>query len=632
MYRRICSLIGVAVLAACTSEYVAAGDEASMIKNADTYVSEKKFDRARAIYERAQTEGMRLETDLPHARNLAAVYLNSTPPDLARAILWLQVAVTLDPQSDSLRAQLASSLYRSGNFEAAIDQYKVLVEAHPTSAEYVIPLSTALRQAGKSDAALQFLQASTEKHPNLVAIRIEYARQLNFAKQFPEARKQFSAVLAIEPQNLIAQVGLAKATSYEGDQETAIEMYDRILQRHSGSYDAIVGKAFSLLWSGRTEQAGELLRKASARNPDDHEVREALSTLPHSAGASAAMPERNRQLYNPRYPALRRPPNPEKPESQTAPSLDRVVPSQPEHLLPEQKQQHQNGAAVAIIGFCLTLASFAYGRSRSGHLKSQRGETESLSSERTPDLPVSTVDRDSGNGSVMLESAPQSTAAVGTITETPEEDSIPPAPSTDERTTAARQPSLENSVALPDIVDQEVHEHSHPSAPHPRDLSRVQIGGGGTSDDLVESHEPVVAAQELVPEAKLKVLLVGGRPHEVELENRWFPITANEILWERNWGAAVQCLASAPPDLIVLNPLSDDGRTSEQMFNWIITNRAEFRNRTIVINGQTELSRREHYLVEPFGAPQWRQAVMIVAHRTMSRLSWKNGERVCPLE
>ncbi len=555
MHRRICSLIGVAVLAVCASEYGVADDVASMIKTADTYVSEQKFERAREIYERAQTEGMRFQTDLPHARNLAAVYLNSTPPDLAKAILWLQVAATLDPQSDSLRAQLASSLYRSGNFEAAIEQYKVLVAVHPTSTEYVIPLSTALRQAGKSDAALQFLQASTENFPNMVAFRIEYARQLNFTKQFSEARKQFSAVLAIEPENLVAQVGLAKAISYEGDQETAIEMYDRILQRHSGSYDAIVGKAFSLLWSGQTEQAGELLRKASVRNPDDHEVREALSTLPRSAGAPAAMPERNRQLDNPRYAALRRPPNPEKPESQTAPSLDRVVLSQPEHLLPEQKQQHRTGATVALIGFCLTLASYAFGCSRLD-FKSRGGEKESLSGE------------------------PQSTAAVGTITETP--DSIPPAPSTDKHTTTARQPSWEN---------------------------------------------PVVAAQEIQPEAKLKVLLVGGRAHEVELENRWFPITANEIRWERNWGAAVHCLASAPPDLIVLNSLSADGRTSEQMFNWIITNRAEFRNRTIVIGSRTELSRRENYLVEPFGAPQWRQAVMSVAHRTMSSLSWKWSAR-----
>ena len=318
MSPRIGILAGVAVLAVCASGISAASDVASTVRDADACVAAHKFDCAQELYERAQAEGMRFDSDLPHARNLAAAYLNSTHPDPAKAIIWLQVAVTLDPQSDSLRAQLAGLLVRSGNLDAAIDHYRILAQAHPTSTEYGIQLATVLQQAGKSDAALQFLQSSTEKYPSLVAFRVEYARLLNFTKQYPEARKQFLAARVLEPQNLIAQVGLAKATSYEGDQETAIQMYDRILQRHPGSYDAIVGKAFSLLWSGQTEQAGELLRRASVRNPDDPEVREALSTLPHSADSPAFAPEdRTRRLDNSRRAALRRAPKPETARAET---------------------------------------------------------------------------------------------------------------------------------------------------------------------------------------------------------------------------------------------------------------------------------------------------------------------------
>jgi tetratricopeptide (TPR) repeat protein len=632
MYRRMERLIGIAVLAVCASGIGAAGDAASLVRDADVCVSERKFDRAQALYERAQAEGMEFERDLPRARNLAAVYLNGTPQDLTKAIHWLQIAVTLDPQSDSLRAQLASSLYRSGNLDAALDHYRVLAEAHPTSAEYTIPLATLLRQAGKSDAALQFLQASTEKYPGLVAIRIEYARQLNFTRQFAEARKQFSAVLAIEPQNLIAQVGMAKSTSYEGDQETALEMYDRILQRHPGSYDAMVGKAFSLLWSGRTEQAGLLLRQASVRDPDDREVHAALSALPHPAGApeAMAMPEhRSRRVDVPHRAVMRRAPDSEKPEAKATLPPVPAIPVQPEQPILQKEPQPRYPVPVAVAGFCLALA-FLYGRLRARHFKLREEKAESLSRKRTPDFTAPMVD--SRNHSIGHKE-PESAAVVGAEAQIPMTESIPPACSPYDCTSKGDQQSfVEDSAALPAMplvkVDADAggkNQVPYSCAPHPGEasLDRVQ---GGVPDFPLESREPLAGAQELEANAKLRILLVGGLPEEVELEKLWFPIAGSAMVWERNWAEAVDRLASAPPDLIVLNVLSDDGKTSKQMFDWIVANRPEFRDRTIVICGLTGAGRREQdgpgaYLVEPFGAPQWRQAILSLAPRQTRRHS-----------
>jgi tetratricopeptide (TPR) repeat protein len=455
----------VAVLAVCASGFSAASDGTPTLRDADTCFAERKFNCAQTLYERAQAEGIRFETDLPHARNLATTYLNSTPPDLTKAIPWLQVAITLDPQSDSLRAQLASSLNRSGNPEAAIDHYRILVESHPTSTEYGIQLATVLLQAGKSDAALQFLQASTEKFPGLVAFRIEYARLLNFTKQYPEARKQFLAALAIQPQNLIAQVGLAKATSYEGDQETAITMYDRIRQRHPGSYDAMVGKAFSLLWSGQAAQAGVLLRRASVRDPDDQEVREALSALPRSADEPATSPEnRNRSLDTPRRAAVRRMPNSEMQGPHPSPSLNRTIASRIENPHPQPEPQHRYGIAATFIGFCL-IAPLVYGRSRSSRMKSRSGETES-------------------------------SAAVGVIPETPEAASIQPPP--DKRKAAAQPASVEDPMARPALPMSALAEE--PAS----DTINIL---GCTSDYPLESYEPLAAAQESEAKAQLKILL-----------------------------------------------------------------------------------------------------------------------------
>jgi tetratricopeptide (TPR) repeat protein len=265
------------------------------VSRADALVAERKFQAARLQYEQAMAAGFRFDGDLPHARNLALIYLNSTPPDMANAIKWLRAALQLDPLADGLRAELAKVLLRTGDPDGAIENYQVLVESNPQSSDYVIALAGALRQGGKGVASLNLLQATVEKFPKLLAVRIEYARQLNFTKQFGDAKQQFSAVLERDPDSLIAQVGIAKATSFQGDQETAIALYDRILRRHPGLYDAFIGKAFALLWSGQGDQARLLFENGLRRHPDDQEVREALSSLPPThVDASRAVPQRSR--------------------------------------------------------------------------------------------------------------------------------------------------------------------------------------------------------------------------------------------------------------------------------------------------------------------------------------------------
>jgi hypothetical protein len=350
---------------------------------------------------------------------------------------------------------------------------------------------------------------------------VEYARLLNFTKQYPEARKQFLAALAIEPQNLIAQVGLAKATSYEGDQESAIQMYDRILARHPGSYDAIVGKAFSLLWSGQTAQAGVLLRQASVRNPDDPEVREALSNLPHSAvreaisrpphledSPSAVPEERNHRLGNRHRVALRRAIDIETSESKPAPSVERNFSSPTEHSLPQPEQPPRYGVAAAVIGFCLMLTPFVFGRPRSRWIKSPAGETENLPCGQATDLPFSNVEQKFGDCSSVLEAALEPNPGVGAITQTPDDDSVRRA-----------HPSVEDAIAestLPlsakaeepgaETVRQEAHERLEASAPPARKISAGKIEGG-TSDHPLVSREAHEAEQESPEKAQLRLLL-----------------------------------------------------------------------------------------------------------------------------
>jgi tetratricopeptide (TPR) repeat protein len=528
----------------------AADDATSLVSTADALLAERKFQRARVLYEQALAAGFRFEHDLPHARNLAAAFLNSTPPDLANGIKWLRIALQLDPNNDGLRADLAKVLLRSGDVEGAVNNYQVLVDSHPQSSEYVIGLAAALRQGGKGVASLQLLQAAVEKFPNLLAVRIEYARQLNFTKQFREAKQQFSAVLGRDPDSLIAQVGMAKATSFQGDQETAIAIYDRILRRHPGLYDAIIGKAFALLWSGRTAEARVLFEKGLRRHPDDQEVREALSSLSGSeVGRSRAVPQDSSEQ------APRRPAQPASSEDRRRSAGKAATPRQAAEAAwqpgPMAEHDTSTSARLAILlvaaVICCVVAAAVHAVRGARLVK-------------RPDFVEKPAEEDKGPGISLPEiEAPPDTLAV-----------------------------------LPALA---IEEAAGPA-------KAVELLG---AIEITEQPAPA----RMRPE----VLVIGGSENLAELERRWLEFLGAESLWERNWIEATARLRDAPPDVMVLNAITDDGWTSLRMFNWIATNQAPLRTRSLVIVGAGEFAEfgqfdfEARYLFEPFGASQWQDAV-----------------------
>jgi tetratricopeptide (TPR) repeat protein len=591
------SLLLIVLLLLFVPRLVASSDPASLVKAADALMAEHHFERARLLYEQALVQGASFGTDLQHARNLGIAYLNSAPPDFEEGIKWLRVASALDPRSDGVRAELAKALLRSGDAEGAIENYRVLVDHNPQSSDYVIGLASALRQAGNTETALEAFRSSLQRSPNLVPVRVEYARLLNFNRQFVEAKRQFSAVLAIDSGNLIAQVGLAKTTSFDGDQESALSMYDRILQRHPGLYDAIVGKAFSLLWSGHLEQARPLLEQAARRNPNDREVREALSQLPGSrfvAQASTAPVEADdaEPDSTTNTTAVR--------SGHTPARVGKVSQHPPQGITPATSQQSATNALIhppvsetalkmpaqsspfllvliTLVGLVALAALAVLKRSAFRKTRAAAEESPVVPRAQSPFLlPGSCLEGDN---------------------------------------THAHRTETNSNLCDPILWD------TVQNVATPNDCS----GNGRFSPEEVALERPgphtnaPEANQSAVFITQPEVLLIGGSENTRALESRRLSALNVELGVECDWSEAVVRLVSTSPELIVLNAITGDGWTSVRMFHWIAANRPELRSRCLAIVSTSEAADELsvhggtiHFLIEPFDSKKWHEAVSTV--------------------
>src|ERR1051326_3555651 len=123
--------------------------------------------------------GASLDGDAVRSHLLAQCYANSSPVDFNSAVRWYRNALRLNGD-ERVRAELADTLVRAGQFEDAAEQYQVLAQIHPASTIYMIALSRALLQAGRAEDALQTLQAWVARNPSATAVRLEYARILSY--------------------------------------------------------------------------------------------------------------------------------------------------------------------------------------------------------------------------------------------------------------------------------------------------------------------------------------------------------------------------------------------------------------------------------------------------------------------
>jgi tetratricopeptide (TPR) repeat protein len=136
---------------------------------------------ARAAYEEVEQRGGDVSSRVDARIGLATIAVQEGRVDAA--IDHLRAAVTLAPERDDVREELARALEGSGRYLEAAAERRALVELRPDAPMARLLEATALVSGGRSDLARQRLEEAVERMPDDRMLANSLARLLSTARE-----------------------------------------------------------------------------------------------------------------------------------------------------------------------------------------------------------------------------------------------------------------------------------------------------------------------------------------------------------------------------------------------------------------------------------------------------------------
>ena len=121
-----------------------------------------------------------------------------------------------DPSSALARMNLAASLTRLGDAEAAIGQTRKALELSPDDAAANFGMATLLARSGQDAAALVHYQRALEADPGYQDAHYNLANALRRLERFEEAARHYGQVVSLDPHHANARYGQAVALGRMG--------------------------------------------------------------------------------------------------------------------------------------------------------------------------------------------------------------------------------------------------------------------------------------------------------------------------------------------------------------------------------------------------------------------------------
>lgn len=148
------------------------------------------------------------------------------------AVLAAKRAIALEPGHIDARTFLAwIELEVRGDVDAAIDEYKKIIEAHPELPDAYSNLAVAHKRKAELDPALINLNKALELKPDFASALTTRGWILAEQGKWSEARRDFEAALKLEPRDDGALYGLSQARregrDYAGAQRSLSELIAR---------------------------------------------------------------------------------------------------------------------------------------------------------------------------------------------------------------------------------------------------------------------------------------------------------------------------------------------------------------------------------------------------------------------
>jgi tetratricopeptide (TPR) repeat protein len=190
-------------------------------------LAQGKADQAKSVFDDLLKDYPN-EADLHLFLGMAKLRLR----DPQGAVLAAKRAIALNPQHIDARTFLAwIELEVRGDIDAAVSEYRKIIESHPELPDAYSNLAVAQKRKGELDQALASLNKALELKPDYASALTTRGGILAEQGKWIEARRDFEAALKLDPHDDGALYGLSQALregkDYAGAQRALDELNSR---------------------------------------------------------------------------------------------------------------------------------------------------------------------------------------------------------------------------------------------------------------------------------------------------------------------------------------------------------------------------------------------------------------------
>ncbi len=217
-----------------------------------------------------------IEAALTHQPDHAQLhlYLGNLRQELGQydaAIDVYRVALEREPQSPALLNNLGLALLKQGNaacLDQAVAVFERLLELAPESADVHNNLGHARQRSGDHANAVASFERALALSPGLAQARVNLGNTLFAQGKAEPAAAQFEQALSIDPELADAHFGLGAALERLERSQEASEQYRVTLDLAPGHTEALQRRGYLLQQRGELDEALSCYRQVLAQQPD----------------------------------------------------------------------------------------------------------------------------------------------------------------------------------------------------------------------------------------------------------------------------------------------------------------------------------------------------------------------------
>lgn len=215
--------------------------------------------------------GMLRNSNPPDIRGLfglAEIYMATKRADEARILIENEIKKG-GPNQRGLRLSLANVAVRSKNFEAAISEYKSLIDENPKAPDLWMRMGETYRLAGNFDQAIASFDKAREFAPSNPAAYLRKALAMEAAGRRTETRPIYEQILKLAPDNAFALNNLAYIMAEnDKDLDQALTFAQKAKQQMPDNMDVADTLGWIYLKKNLNDDAIKVFRDLLQKKPE----------------------------------------------------------------------------------------------------------------------------------------------------------------------------------------------------------------------------------------------------------------------------------------------------------------------------------------------------------------------------